>query len=294
MIDERAQNQLVPSVGSLLRAARMERGLTLEAVAKDLRIGKRQLNQLEEVQDNLICDVYTLGFLRSYAQFLGLDVEELVQKFKDQASYPQSTHLSFPAPLPGRGIPSFKILGLSLCALFLIIMGWEWLGYRGPMSYFHAEPIFVATSPEEMVPLDQSFSHASETQIPLEESSPVNPSFNDSIAQASDNPLPVEEDVKAPVFSEGVLLKVSLPAWIEVRNEEGDIVINRLFNPGETYEFKDPQNLVLKTGNAGGISLQSGERELTGLGKNGEVKSGISLNPEKWLEEVSDTHYVNE
>jgi cytoskeletal protein RodZ len=289
MIDEKAQNQITPSVGSLLRATRMERGLTIEAIAKDLRIGKRQLTQLEEDHECLMCDVYTIGFLRSYGQFLNLNVEELVQKFKDQASHPQPPHLSFPAPLPGRGIPSFRILGLSLCALFLIIMGWEWLGYRGPMSYFNAEPVFVATAPEETVTVDHLLSDASETQLPLEGNPPVDSSFDNSIAEANENLLSIEEDVKTPVFSEGVLLKVSAPAWVEVRDEKGDMVINRLFNPG-TYEFKDSQNLVLKTGNAGGISLKSGERELTGLGKSGEVKGEIPLNPEKWLEQVSDTH----
>ncbi|MBY0500896.1 MAG: DUF4115 domain-containing protein [Alphaproteobacteria bacterium] len=290
MIDEKAPNQIAPSVGFLLRTARMERGLTIEAIAKNLRIGKRQLTQLEEDHDCLICDVYTLGFLRSYGQFLGLNVEELVQKFKDQAFHPHPPHLSFPAPLPGRGIPSFRILGLSLCALILIIIGWEWLGYQGPLSYFHAEPVFVATAPEETVTADPPLSHALETQPPLENSPLVDSSFDNNITEAKENPLPIEENVETPVVQEGILLKVSAPAWIEVKDEKGDMIINRVFNPGETYEFKDSQGLVLKTGNAGGISLKSGEKELTGLGKSGEVKGGIPLNPEKWLEQVSDTH----
>jgi len=282
MTNEPEQHSIAPSVGQVLKSTRIERGLTIEAVAKNLRISKRSLIPLEEDSDDLVCDVYTVGFLRSYAQFLGLNAEDLIQKFKDQGTYPKTSPLAFPAPLPGRGMPSFRVLALTLVTLLLIIAAWEWFGYQESATSFQNEPVLVEAqleeelvekppTPPELMPLVQQ-------SVP-ERSSP-------EVSSLIETQMPAEEHLS----QEGVLLKTTATTWIEVKDENGEMVLNRLFNPGETYEFKDPKNLVLKTGNAGGVSLKAGEKILSSLGKSGEVKSKISLDSEKWLEQAPDIH----
>lgn len=278
MQDKSEQNSIPPSVGGILKAARLKRELTLEAVAKNLRISKSSLTRLEEDHDNLVCDVYNLGFLRSYAHYLGLDVDALVQQFKDQSTTPNGSHLIFPAPLPGRGMPNFRILGLALLSLIVVIAGWEWHGYQETAPLPQEVPTFVAAQPEKELKEEQPLS-------PIEPA----PLVQQSIPEAS-SLIETQALLEEKSLPEGVLLKATATSWIEVKNENGEIILNRLFHPGETYEFKNPQNLVLKTGNAAGISLVSGKKVLPFLGKSGEVKSKISLDPEKWLEQTPETH----
>jgi cytoskeleton protein RodZ len=277
MKDESEQHTIAPFIGRVLKSARLERKLTLEAVAKSLCISKSSLTRLEEDHDNLVCDVYNLGFLRSYAQYLGLDVEDLVQKFKDQATVPNASHLVFPAPLPGRGMPNFRILGLTLLFLFMVIAGWEWYGYQETAPLLQEDPIFAEAQPEEEL---KEAPHSSTESMPL---------VQQSIPETS-SLIETQAPPKEPLSPEGVLLKTTAASWIEVKDENGEMILNRLFHPGETYEFKNSQNLVLKTGNAAGVSLVSGEKILPSLGKSGEVKSKISLDPEKWLEQAPETH----
>lgn len=62
-------------LGERLRAAREDRGLTLEQVAEETRISLIYLQALEDESfDKFTSDLHTRGFLRNYASYLGLDL----------------------------------------------------------------------------------------------------------------------------------------------------------------------------------------------------------------------------
>jgi len=264
-----------PSVGQIIKATRIARGLSLESVSKSLCISKNRLTYLEEDHEKVACDVYTLGFLKSYAHFLGLDEQELIQKFKAQALQPQSSHLNFPAPLPGRGMPSFKILGLSLFAIIAVALGWRWFGDH-KTSPASQEILTTEAVPTPEPEKKEEVKIAETPPLPEEDSEPVK-----TVAEPLETPI-------AEAQPPSVILKATTESWVEVRNKEGEVVVSRLFQPGESYEFKNPQDLVLKTGKAEGIELTFGEKTRT-FPKVRGVKSNISLDPEKWVEEIAET-----
>lgn len=69
-------------IGPSLREARTKRGLTPEDVQKAIRIRDRYLHALEEENwDLLPGDAYVKGFLRTYAEFLGLNGNLYVDEF---------------------------------------------------------------------------------------------------------------------------------------------------------------------------------------------------------------------
>jgi hypothetical protein len=80
-------------IGTSLREARRQRGLDLEAAQRALRIRRRYLEALEaERFDQLPGDVYARGFLREYADFLGLEsslyLQEYDERFRGAADIP--------------------------------------------------------------------------------------------------------------------------------------------------------------------------------------------------------------
>jgi len=73
----------VDELGARLREARESQGLSLQQVEEVTRIRLAFLEALEEERfDDLPGDVYAMGFIRNYAQFLNLDPQELVDSFK--------------------------------------------------------------------------------------------------------------------------------------------------------------------------------------------------------------------
>jgi hypothetical protein len=69
-------------IGPSLREARTRRGLNPADVHKAIRIRERYLTALEEERwDMLPGDAYTKGFLRTYAEFLGLNGQLYIDEF---------------------------------------------------------------------------------------------------------------------------------------------------------------------------------------------------------------------
>ena len=73
------------SLGCVLREERERQGMTCQAFADSLHMGKEQLAALENGdRDNLPEPVFICGMLRRVAEKLGLDPAPLVQKFQSQ------------------------------------------------------------------------------------------------------------------------------------------------------------------------------------------------------------------
>jgi cytoskeletal protein RodZ len=71
------------SLGETLRQAREEKGLTVEAAARDTNIARRYLIALEEEDfAKFPAEAYALGFLKNYSEYLGLDAKETLSLFK--------------------------------------------------------------------------------------------------------------------------------------------------------------------------------------------------------------------
>jgi Helix-turn-helix domain/RodZ C-terminal domain len=71
-------------IGATLREARHRRGLSLDDVQRSLHFRERYLTALEaEHWDLLPGEAYTKGFLRTYAEFLGLDGTLFIDEFNE-------------------------------------------------------------------------------------------------------------------------------------------------------------------------------------------------------------------
>ena len=75
------------SVGETLRNAREEKGISIKQVAEATSIRIMYLEAIEKEQFDLIPgEVYLKGFIRNYANFVGLNGPELVEKYKEQVA----------------------------------------------------------------------------------------------------------------------------------------------------------------------------------------------------------------
>src|SRR5918992_5451605 len=81
-------------IGRTLELARKERGLSLKQVEQATKIRARYLGELERENFGVLPAVYVQGSLKTYANFLHLDGEEMVRELKrrqaprEEPSYP--------------------------------------------------------------------------------------------------------------------------------------------------------------------------------------------------------------
>jgi cytoskeleton protein RodZ len=131
--------QAVPSaVGAMLRATRQRYGWDLEEVERSLRIRHVHLQAIEDGRfEDLPGPAYAIGFVRAYADHLGLEREEVVAQFREEISdLPRRTQLNFPTPIPESRVPSGAILLISLAIALAAYGGWYYLtmGHRGGLE----------------------------------------------------------------------------------------------------------------------------------------------------------------
>ena len=132
-----------PRAGADLRAARERLGWDLPDVAAMLRIRPSYLDALESGRlKNLPGNVYAVGFLRTYATALGLDVEEVSRRFRAEVGeIPRHSELVFPVPMPERGMPAGALILLGLILVGSAYIGWYRLSGEGRLPAETVPPV---------------------------------------------------------------------------------------------------------------------------------------------------------
>jgi cytoskeletal protein RodZ len=126
-------------IGGSLREARLKRGLTPADVQKAIRIRDRYLQALEEERWELLPgDAYVKGFLRTYADYLGLDGSLYVEEYNSRFSHPDEPQL-VPQRFERRGgraggvgfLRPLVIIGL-IVAVVAAVAAWQLSGSSNP------------------------------------------------------------------------------------------------------------------------------------------------------------------
>jgi len=129
----------VADIGALLRASRLRLGEDLRQVAGQLRIRYVYLEAIEDGRfDELPGTTYAIGFIRTYSEYLGLDGEEIVRRFKVvETASAGKTDLVFPTIIPNHGTPGGAIV---MVGLLVAVVGY------GSWLFLSSHDVFVSDS----------------------------------------------------------------------------------------------------------------------------------------------------
>ena len=272
-------------VGLDLRAARERAGWTLAAVAEHLRIRLPYLLAIEEGRaSELPGPAYAIGFVRAYAKAVGLDQDEISRRFRAEAGEVAKPELSFPAPVPDRGVPALAVVAVG--ALLVVGAYAAWYRMSGDQR---PGPETVQTVPERLAPLAVTPPPSGEappappapapTQMAsLPPAAVPQPSVSPSSAAAMTPPPPTTD-------ASHIVVRAKSDAWIQVKDSKGAVILNRVLRGGETWPVPPrigttQQALLLTTGNAGGTELLVDGIPAASLGVDGAVRRDLPLDPE--------------
>lgn len=202
------------SVGAELRAARLRRGEDIRSIAQSLRIRRDQLEALEESRyDALPARAYAVGFVRSYAEYLGLDSRHVVERYKaeldcEEAASAGDLHFPDGNAEEERRLPRGTALIVALVVAAGIYGGWlltkstdEMMAARVTESAEQAAPSSTAIrgdSASAATPRDGMVPAAPESvaQAPFTQLAPVGLA-SDVSPEAVYEPVPVTDAATA-------------------------------------------------------------------------------------------------
>ncbi len=251
-------------VGEALRRTRIHYRQTLEDIEAALRIRSSQIDAIERGDiKQLPGRVYAIGFVRNYAEYLGLDGAKVVQLFKAQyMDNPANDSLSFPVPASETKTPPFWLFTLSMilaCAFFIAIYSINRIDQTDILKIDDV-PKGIKTHVNRDILLD-----------------PPIPEVSGPIAETTDDVV-VENMGDNQKQNTGIILNINGSSWVEIKNSEGEVLVSEVLNSGDQYFVPDSPGLSISLGNAANVEILLNGRALKPLGKDGDVRRDIPLN----------------
>jgi cytoskeleton protein RodZ len=281
-------------IGAELRQVRERAGWALDDVAAELRI---RLPYLEAIEHGdlkaLPGPAYEVGFIRAYAQVLGLDGDEILRRFRAEgAGKASNPELRFLAPVPDRAVPTGAIVLLG-GVILLVGYGFWFLHTEGerrlasaipavpaqlaPLAVPPVAPAVVKPAVPAKAPTPAAVPVQTATQTPPAAS----PSTPNTLAKtAAARPAPSTAPVAASppaAAAAGKVIQATGDTWVEVKDASGNILFSRLMHAGDSWPVPDMPGLTMTAGNAGGTLIADNGAAGPPLGAAGTVVHNVVL-----------------
>lgn len=313
------------TVGQDLRAARLKRGDEIAQVSRALKIRKDHLEALEEDRlEDLPGKTYALGFVRSYARYLGLDSDRYVDRFKHEISGRSEEQSREPAPIHQEEARHYLPQGWRIIAgvvVVLLVYGvWHLMAPSGDTSQQVPEAPVLNPPKPRPAPQPQAVVAPAQTATPSPATDAVPPSNAPGApgqpaaaappAAGSKTPATSTAQMAAPPTTQPnasqaavppreapqtfgaaaaggasrVVIRAHGPVRVTVKGPDGTTLLNRDLAAGDTYEAPDEPGVTMATSDAGALEVDVDGKNLGAVGQSQQVLGRVLLEPESLMD----------
>ena len=253
------------TVGQILSNGRSSKNLTISDIAIELKIPKSTIIDLEN--DNIKNNpdiIFNIGHLRSYSNFLELDADTIIKQFKDQVSFNFKEEKKNITPIVENNF--FKIEKFFAASIILVVFTsfyFLFIDQNDDEINFALIPD-IPESLEPIIEKANTFNNLSQTSE-IKKSDLI----NNSSAIAS---IEFDENVTTVAT-----LKMLNPTWLQLRDEENNIVLSKLMDKDEEFSYELKLNYNITAGNAGNILVLIDDEVRGKIGKYGDILDSFVL-----------------
>lgn len=246
-------------IGQKLKSAREAQGLTLVQVYERTKIPLHHLQAIDVGDgEDLPEPVYVSGFIKRYAECVGLDGQVLADEYKrsiDGSNGKSNKNAATPIYTSNEYInkgtkirtttPSFKLWAFNLIIIVLLVGGLYWL--------FQQQSALVNQPDPSLLSLKESTNRLAPANLPATQGQPA--------------ATPAQPETK----SNRISLSSAKHVWVEVKKlSTGENVFNGYMEQGDRRDFEDPQGIFVRAGNGGSLSVES-QGKIESFGLEGKV-----------------------
>ena len=279
-------------MGRKLTRARRRHKMSLHDVAKELCISIYYLKALESGHlGQLPGPVYALGFLRNYADLVGLDGDELVGIAEDYLADEEAArrpHL--PEPHRESRFPARLVLVGATSAMLLFFTAWPMAGSQKdskaslvPMLPAHlavqlqqpSETAAAAVQTEAAKP-DQDGDRLPGSRERFLTAEPPEAEWDEILSEESGEGVPAFEQEQADIEAT-VEIRATRDTWVVIRNENNQTLLSGIIRSGERFVPENTARLKLTASDGGSLVLYVRGRPISELGQPGRALRSLEL-----------------
>lgn len=270
----------ITKIGAMLKEMRQQKGLKLIDISKKLCIRKCYLEAIEESNyADIPAAPYGNGFIRSYATFLGLNGENIIELYKEETASSKMKGMNLLEPQPEATMPNIQHILISLLAIVLVYIGWIFFNQSAKEEPVEETAQVVEdtdTGNYDDVVVVENF-NASQNDEKIDDTNSNNAPVDNQIVvsdevyqevkgQASeesnsdekvDAELEKKENVepaKPEIPSTGVYIEVLKTTWVEVKDKDR-LFLSKVLQPGELYKVPEGEGKILSVGKYDGVNV---------------------------------------
>jgi cytoskeleton protein RodZ len=251
--------------GAQLREARLGLKLQPENAAGMLRLSPKQILALEnDDYSSLAGPTYVRGYLRGYAQLLGLSPEKIVEEYHRAAAAAAPPPVDLTRLVKPEQITSsdyrVKLVTLAGAALIIALSAIWWRGKDEPARAGDPAPAVYQTESGAVV-AEQTAPPAEVTTAPkpvapaTTGSESVSPAMT-SVAPAAVPATPTPVVVPAPGPRARLVLRAEQESWADVRDGNQNKLLYENLAAGRVVSVEGPAPLSVFLGNVDGVALE--------------------------------------
>lgn len=291
-------NIMIEQIGQKLRNARESKGFSLGQIYDRTKIPTNHLESIENGRfDDLPEQVYVVGFIKRYADCVGLNGQNLVDEYRKQIEAlneennkkgifgikTNKSNVAQVAPVPQAHIhkttrvapPAPNFANMVFYPAILIIL------LSGLISY-----LFYYQQQQFAMQQDPSVNALRESASKFNTVSSANQATTASNQTGTSTPsvLPGKGDAQ-------VSLTASQHVWVEVKSVgTGESLFTGYLESGDRREFTDAQGLKVRAGNGASLNVVNNGKNET-FGTSGQVVDRVfmSSNPQATASSVAGT-----
>ena len=254
------------TVGQILSIGRNSKNFSISDISTELKISQSIIIDLEK--DNIKNNsdiIFNIGHLRSYSNFLNLDTDIIIEKFKNDVSFNIKKEKKNITPIVENNF--FKIEKFFAASLILFIF---------TSFYF----LFINKNDNEV-----NFALIPDLPENLEAIVEKENTYNNNLSQINDvnkSDLTGNSSAIASVeFDEDVTtvatLKILNPTWLQLRDESNEIILSKLMDKDEEFSYELSLKYNITAGNAGNILVLIDGDVKGKIGKYGDIIDSFVL-----------------
>jgi cytoskeleton protein RodZ len=285
----------LPSFGEKLKLEREKRKISLEQISSSTKIGTRMLQALEEDKFNqLPGGIFNKGFVRAYSRVVGLDEDQTVAEYlqasgdaplvrNEPGGHEPASHeeraresqqnvrrLEAVSDSPARPLP----WGLFAALLLVVALALSFWSHRQrERARLAVPPPFTTTAASsEAGGASSPMSNSAVNTAPTSSSTNVPPA-GESAPASSPKTSPQSTAATAALPGEfTVVIQAREESWVSIV-ADGKTTASELLAAGSERTVRGRKEVIVKTGNAGGIIFRFNGKKLDTGGEYGEVKT---------------------